>query len=137
MKNYLDLGLCDLRRRKLMVYLDTDDYHGIGPITRHGVRIKYKQEMTRPDEKYRLIFLRVLKKDEPKFIAAMEDLKTKMLICGHADYETHGAELVAALEEDFRRDMAEHGKAQSPLGGTIRAKRSVRRRNRYADEILY
>ena len=103
MKNFIDLGSCSLGRRKLMVYLDTDEYYGIGPLNKHGVRPKLKQQMTRPDEKYRLIFLRVLKKDEPRFVAAMEDLKTKMLICGHTDYETHGGELIEELEECLRR----------------------------------
>ena len=57
MKNYLDLGSCDLGRRKLMVYLDTTDYYGIGPMDFHGVRLKFKREMERDGEKYRLIFL--------------------------------------------------------------------------------
>ena len=102
MKNYLDLGACSLGRRKLMVYLDTDEYHGIGPMYRHGVRLKYKQEMTRPGEKYRLVFLRILKKDGQKFAEAMEDLKIKMLVCGYTDYETHGGELMDELKENLR-----------------------------------
>ncbi len=103
MKNYIDLGSCDLGRRKLMVYLDTDEYHGIGPMNQHGVRLKFKTEMERDGEKYRLIFLRVLKKDEQKFAEAMEDLKIKMLICGHTDYETHGGDLMDELEGNLRR----------------------------------
>ena len=103
MKNFIDLGLCSLGRRKLMVYLDTDDHYGIGPLHKHGVRPKLKHVMTRPDEKYRLVFLRVLKKDEARFVEAMEDLKTKMLICGHRDYETHGGELIEELEKHLRR----------------------------------
>ena len=138
MKNYIDLGSCNFGCGRLVIYLDTlEEYLGIGPLEKHEVRLQYQTEMTREGEQYRMVVLKVLSKDMDRFLAAMEDLKTKMLICGHADYETRGAELIAALEEDFRRDMAEHGKAQSPLGGTIRAKRSVRRRNRYADEILY
>ncbi len=42
MKNYIDLGSCDLGRRKLMVYLDTNEYHGIGPMFQHGVRMKFE-----------------------------------------------------------------------------------------------
>ena len=103
MKNYLDLGPCGLGRRKLMVYLDTQEYHGIGPMDYHNVNIKYRTEMTRPDEQYRLIFLRVLKKDEQKFAEAMEDLKIKMLLCGHVDYETHGGDLMDELEANLRR----------------------------------
>ena len=104
MKNYLDLGSCDLGRRKLMAYLDTTDYYGIGPMDFHGVRLKFKREMERDGEKYRLIFLRVLKKDEEKFAEAMEDLKIKMLLCGHTDYETHGGELMEELEENLFRE---------------------------------
>ena len=103
MKNYIDLGSCSLGRGRVVVYLDTEEHHGIGPLYQHRVRLKYSHEMTRPDEKYCLVFLRVLKKDLEKFIAAMEDLKNKMLICGHTDYETHGGELMDELEENLRR----------------------------------
>ena len=106
MRNYMDLGICSLGRRKLMAYLDTDEYYGVGPLQFNHVRLKYQKEMFKPDEKYRLVFLRVLKKDEPKFIEAMEDLKIKMLICGHTDYETHGGDLMDELEENLLRRKA-------------------------------
>ena len=102
MKNYIDLGPCDLGRRKLMAYLDTGDYYGIGPMYLHGVRLKYKEEMTRPGDKYRLVLIRILKRDEPKFIAAMEDLKAKMLICGHTDYESRGCALMDQMEKEIQ-----------------------------------
>ena len=47
MKNYLDLGSCDWGRRRLMVYADTEDYYGILPLKRHGVRLKFRKELAR------------------------------------------------------------------------------------------
>ena len=101
MKNYIDLGSCWLGRKKQFVYLDTDEYYGFGPMQFHGVRPKFKSEWIKEGKKYRLILLRVSKKDEPKFIEAMEDLKIKMLICGHTDYETVGEKVIGLLEQEI------------------------------------
>ena len=121
MRNYIDLASCSFGRGRLVLYLDTAEHLGIGPLSRHRVHLKYQKEMTKAGEHYCMVVLKVLKKDMDRFREAMEELKTRMLICGHADYETHGAELVSELEEEFRQDMKEKGKVQSPLGGTVRA----------------
>lgn len=119
-KNFIDLGCCKFGFRQLVVYLDTDEYLGVGPLKKHKVRIKDAVAMAKEDEQYELIVLKVVRKDMDAFRAAMEDLKTKMLICGHRDYETHGAEVIGNLEDFFRRELKEKGKIPSPLGGKIR-----------------
>ena len=106
MKNYLDLGSCDWGRRRLMVYADTEDYLGILPLKRHGVRLKFRKELARDGNKYHLIMLRILKKDVEKFAQAMEELKNKMLICGHTDYEELGGEFLTCVEKAFREANA-------------------------------
>ena len=64
-----------------MVYLDTDEHLGVGPLAKRKVHVKYVSDMVRDGEPYRMVMLKVLKKDVKEFKAAMEDLKTKMLIC--------------------------------------------------------
>ncbi len=120
MKNFIDLGCCDLGFRQLVMYLDTDEYLGAGLLRKHNVRLKYASEMARDGEDYNLVILKVLRKDMDAFRAAMEDLKTKMLICGHRDYESHGEELIGEVTELIRQEMKEKGKVDSPLGGKIR-----------------
>lgn len=107
MKNYLDLGPCDWGRRKLMVFADTEDYYSIEPLRRRGVRLKYKTELARDGDKYHLIMLRILKRDVGKFAAAMEDLKNRMLLCGHTDFEALGGELIGIVESTLREIVAE------------------------------
>ena len=82
--------------------------------------MKYAADMIREGEPYRLIILKVLRKDLDEFKAAMEDLKTKMLICGHRDYESHGGEMIEEVISLLREDMKKRGCTDSPLSGKIR-----------------
>ncbi len=121
MDNFLDFGPCDLGKRQIMVYLDTEEYLGAGPLGKHQVHVKYQSDMVRDEEEYRLVVLKVLKKDLDRFREAMEELKAKMLICGHRDYETHGAELISEVKKLIREEASETGRISLPTGGKVRA----------------
>ena len=77
--------------------------------------------MEREAEEYRLVALRVLKKDEKLFLQAMEELKGKMLLFGHRDYEPHGGQLIGTTMRLIRNEAADTGRVELPAGGTIRA----------------
>ena len=122
MKNYIDICPCSLGRGRIVVYLDTADHLGIVPLNRHRVRLKYCADRYSKNDCYRMIILKVLKKDMDRFRAAMEDLANNMLICGYTDYETRGAEMIADMEKRFRQAMEESGKDRLRLGRIPRAK---------------
>ena len=120
MKNYLDFGKCGGGRWKRYLFLDTEDFLLGSLLTREQVKVKFETCLMKDNEKYRMVMMKVLKRDETKFLKALEDLPGKMLLCGFRDYETHGQELMSELEELIRADMEAHGKVRLPMGGTAR-----------------
>ena len=122
MQNYIGLGKGLLSSWQHYVYLDTEDLLAKSLIRRHMVRVKVDGIMTKEGEKYRLVSLKVLKKDEPKFLQAMEELKGKMLLFGHLDYESRGGELIEMTRAEIMKEAAETGRVPLPMGGTVKAR---------------
>jgi len=48
---------------------------------------------------YLAIFCHVRKKDVPKFLAALEDLKKSMMLCGHPNYEAEISRFMDNVEK--------------------------------------
>lgn len=63
------------------------------------IPVKFKDEMVRDGDKYRAIFCKVRKKYKQKFEEALEELKTKMALLGHLDYEDFCYDMLKKLEE--------------------------------------
>ena len=120
MKNYIDFGKCGAGRWKRYLYLDTEDFLLESLLRRDPVRLKFETCLKKDNESYRLVMMKVLRRDETKFLKALEDLPGKMLLCGFRDYETHGAELMQELENLVRAEMTVRGKVSLPMGGTAR-----------------
>lgn len=120
MKNYIDFGKCGGGRWKRYLYLDTEDFVLESLLRRDPVKVKFETCLMRENENYRLVMMKVLRRDEAKFLKALEELPGKMLLCGCRDYETHGQELISNLEELVRADMKAHGRVALPMGGTAR-----------------
>ena len=121
MKNYISLGKTLLGNWVRYVYLDTDEVLVQSLLRRHMIHVKLEGIMERENEPYRLVALKVLKKDERKFLQAMEELKGKMLLFGHLDYESRGGELLEETRGILRQQAEETGRVDLPAGGSIRA----------------
>ena len=67
-------------------FVDTENYYADQLFIKHCVPVRFGNEFVSPDNRYRIIFCRMQKRDEAKFLAAMEELPNKMLLCGHRDY---------------------------------------------------
>jgi len=122
MKNYIDLGKCCLGVREHYVYLDTEEFLARSLFVRHLIHYQIEGTMVHQDEKYRLYSVKVLKKDEQKFLRAMEELKGKMLLFGHTDYISRGGELMGITRDLFREEAEQTGRIELPIGVTIRTK---------------
>ena len=120
MKNYLDFGKCGAGRWKRYLYLDTEDFLLGSLLGRDPVKVKFETCLMKENEIYRMVMMKVLKRDETRFLKALEELPGKMLLCGYRDYESHGQELISELENLVRAEMKERGKVSLPLGGTAR-----------------
>lgn len=98
-----DILYLPLRKISLLysyfLFFDTTPYLADEIFIRHNVRVWFDSEYVRDGFSYRPIMCHVKKKDVPEFLAAMEDLKKNMLICGHEDY----AESVSAFLDEMDR----------------------------------
>ena len=55
---------------------------------RHGLPVRFGEEYYRkPDTGYVMVMLKVRKNREKDFLSSMEELKRKMILLGHTDYE--------------------------------------------------
>lgn len=70
------------------------------------VRVWFDREYAKDSSPYLAIFCRVRKKDVPKFLAALEDLKNSMMLCGHPHYVE---EISSYMDEMEKMKGALHG----------------------------
>lgn len=63
-------------------------------------------EYAKDGSPYLAIFCHVRKKDVPKFLAALEDLKKSMILCGHPHYED---EISSIMDKMEKMKGAQHG----------------------------
>ncbi len=84
-ENFMHMRKFSLRN-DYYCFVDTGEYLADGLFVRNRVRVDFKREFAREGDPYRLIYCRTRKKDRERFLDALEQLKDKMLLCGHADY---------------------------------------------------
>ena len=97
LKNYLSLERLSLRHR-FYAYLDSGDYLAGGLFIKHQVRVKFLQAYGKDGSSYRMIFCRILKRDEVAFLEALRELPNKMLLCGHPNYLAQCQQFVKKIE---------------------------------------
>ena len=112
MKNYMKLGKNPLSGWEHYVFVDTEDILAMSLMNRHLVRREIKGVFSLDSGEYRMVSVRVWKKDELRFLQSMEELKGKMLLFGHLDYESRGGELMEKV-----RDHLEQADRQSVRAG--------------------
>ena len=74
-------------RYDYFLFFDTTPYLADQLFIRHKVRVWFDREYTKDGSQYLAIFCHVRKKDVPEFLAALEDLKKSMILCGHPKYK--------------------------------------------------
>ena len=122
MKNYIKLGKKSMSSWEHYVFLDTEDILANSLMNRHMVRREIEGVLGMDNEKYCLVAIKVWKKDELRFLQSMEELKGKMLLLGHMDYQSHGGEMMDLIRDGIRKEARETGRVTLPLGGSIRAR---------------
>lgn len=86
-KNYISIKKASLRYQ-YFCFIDTNEYLADRLFINHKVRVHFQNEAYRPDIDYVFIFCKVKKRDVSEFLEALEELKNKMILLGHSDYET-------------------------------------------------
>ena len=99
MKHYLCLGG---RFNIGYMYFDLnvdEGYVADSLFYKRNIPVKFKDELAREDDKYRVIFCKVKRKYIKDFEEALEELKTKMELLGYLDYEEYCNNIIALLDE--------------------------------------
>lgn len=86
-------------RYAYFLFFDTTLHLADQLFTRHKVRVWFESEYTKEGSPYRAILCRVRKRDVPEFLAVLEELKKKMLLCGHLDYVSEVSTFMDAAEK--------------------------------------
>lgn len=81
------------------MFFDTTPYLADQLFIRHEVRVWFDSEYAKEGSPYLAIFCHVRKKDVPKFLAALEDLKKSMMLCGHPNYEAEISRFMDNVEK--------------------------------------
>ena len=98
-RNYLFLG-GRFFLRYMYFDLDTNEnYIADSLFYKRKISVKFEKEMNRKGEKYRAIFCRIRKKDKAAFEEALEEIRTKMSLLGHNDYDGFCQQMLKKLEE--------------------------------------
>ncbi len=74
-------------RYEYFIYFDVQAYLADRMFIKHKVKVWFDREYTKDGSQYIAIFCHVKKRCVPAFLAAINDLKNSMKICGNPDYE--------------------------------------------------
>lgn len=99
--NYIALASKSIRY-KFFCFIDTEEYLADQLFIKNKIRVWFQSEARKQDTEYVFIICKVKKCDEDIFLRSLEELKRKMLLMGHLDYEKFCTE--------FHEKMIEEGK---------------------------
>lgn len=88
MKNYIPLRSSKLSKYKQYMYVDCKNYLADNLFIKNKITVNFEGDFTKDDSDYIFVYCKVKKKDYDKFIETLGELKNKMLIMGHSDYES-------------------------------------------------
>ena len=124
-KMYLKIRKPSLRY-DYFLFFDTPEYLADQLFIKQKVRVWFKQEYAKEGSPFLAIFCRVKKKDSAKFLAALDALKNKMILCGYPEYEAEVQKMIRHLEEakgdaqtnenDTSRETEQAGTAEISCG---------------------
>ena len=113
-------------RYDYFLFFDTPEYLADQLFIKRMVRVWFNQEYAKEGSPFLAIFCRVKKKDSAKFLAALDALKNKMILCGYPEYEAEVQKMIRHLEEakgdaqtnenDTSRETEQAGTAEISCG---------------------
>ena len=113
-------------RYDYFLFFDTPEYLADQLFIKQKVRVWFDKEYAKEGSPFLAIFCRVKKKDSAKFLAALDALKNKMILCGYPEYEAEVQKMMRHLEEakggsdtnenDTSRETEQAGTAEISCG---------------------
>lgn len=113
-------------RYDYFLFFDTPEYLADQLFIKQMVRVWFDQEYAKEGSPFLAILCHVKKKDSAKFLAALDALKNKMILCGYPEYEAGVQKMMRHLEEakgdahinenDTSRETKQAGTAEISCG---------------------
>ena len=113
-------------RYDYFLFFDTPEYLADQLFIKQKVRVWFDKEYAKEGSPFLAILCHVKKKDSAKFIAALDALKNKMILCGYPEYEAEVQKMIRHLEEakggsdtnenDTSRETEQAGTAEISCG---------------------
>lgn len=100
MKNYIPLRSSKLSKYKQYMYVDCKDYLADDLFIKNEIVVKFESDFTKDNSDYIFVNCKIKKKNQDKFIKTLGELKNKMLIMGHSDYESFCKEHINRILND-------------------------------------
>ncbi len=95
---YLKLRKLSLRYNYFL-FFDTAEYLADQLFIKQMIQVWFDMECEKKGSPFRAILCHVKKKDTAKFLAALDALKDKMILCGYPEYEAEVQKMMCHLEE--------------------------------------
>ena len=86
-------------RYKYFCFIDTKEYLADALFVKNQVRVDFQKEGHKSGNKYVVIICKVKKCDIDIFKKSLEELKQKMVLMGHLDYESFCKDFYKSIEE--------------------------------------
>ena len=113
-------------RYDYFLFFDTPEYLADQLFIKQKVRVWFDKEHAKEGSPFLAILCHVKKKDSAKFLAALDSLKNKMILCGYPEYEAEVQKMMRHLEEakggsdtnenDTSRETEQAGTAEISCG---------------------
>ena len=113
-------------RYDYFLFFDTPECLADQLFIKQKVRVWFDKEYAKEGSPFLAILCHVKKKDSAKFIAALDALKNKMILCGYPEYEAEVQKMMRHLEEakggsdtnenDTSRETEQAGTAEISCG---------------------
>ena len=101
-KNHMKLD-CWKPFRSRFMYIDTTEYLADRCFVFNKMKVKYlRGEFHKAGTEYIVVLCEISSKDEQRFAAVMEQLKTNMLLLDHEDYEAVCYDFFNMIERDLQ-----------------------------------
>ena len=92
-------------------FFDTTPYLANQLFIKHEVRVWFDKEFAREGSPYIVVLCHVRKGDVPQFLAALEDLKRSMMLCGYPEYQSEVSTFMDEVEK--LKGAVDHGEGDA------------------------
>ena len=82
------------------VFLDSEDYLADQLFIKYKVTVDFGDEYVKENSPYHVIFCKIRKRDEKKFLDALSEMYDKMLLMGYKDYQEVCDNFIRVVEKN-------------------------------------